>query len=234
MIRLSERSRFPAIARHVLRWLVVPLLGFACASPAEEVRRISEEEYCRIADEESRQAALLPSEEEMQPGKEAPEIGEISWVELYRIEDGKRELAWSWLDGWAEFAGGASAECFPDSPHVFFDHAEIGGMRFVLKTFDRQIVLSFEEKTADGGWRWLGSRMLGMVCASDFAGRIALDGRIEADGDDGVKVELRRWVLKGGCWRAGEPEVHRFSKADMQAIRADWSDVPANCPDGDW
>lgn len=164
----------------------------------------------------------------MQPGNESPEIGEISWVELYRIEDGKRELAWSWLDGWAEFAGGASAECFPDSPHVFFDHAEIGGMRFVLKTFDRQIVLSFEEKTADGGWRWLGSRTLGMVCASDFAGRIALNGRIEADGDDGVKVELRRWELKGGCWRGGAPEVHRFSKADMQAIRqaspSDWTD----------
>ena len=200
------------------------------AEKAEEVRYVSRDEFRRIADEESRQAALLPSEEEMQPGNESPGPGEIPWVELYRVHDGKRELVWSWLDGWGEFAGGVPADCFIDSPHVVFDQAEIGGMRFVLRTVDRQIVLAFGEKTADGGWRWLGSRTLGMLCASDFAGRIALDGRIEADGDDGVKVELRRWELKGGCWRAGVPEVHRFSKADMQASLSDWTDDE----DDDW
>ena len=127
---------------------------------------------------------------------------------LYGIEDGKKELRWTW---WSHPVPGpgeeAAADFTPREATIVWDFAEIGGVGYFLRSFERQLLLEICEQGVDGTWNKVASRELGELFVPGCAGDITFDGKIGEDGD-GVRVVLRRW----DDMHHGEPEILRFPK----------------------
>lgn len=130
-------------------------------------------------------------------------------VHLYGIEEGEKKLRWTL---WAPRRHGPGEE---DPLRNFvireaglaWDSEEIGGVVYLLCSFERQLLLEVFEKNADGALEKVDSHSLGELFDLEVGGDITFDGKVEEDGD-GVRVVLRRW----DATHQGEPEIRRVPK----------------------